>query len=512
MTNYAPSRQAKRQAAAELELRQRKRAQELFEHEKEIARCEKSCEYFLRNFVFIYDATLSMWLRFDLWDAQVRLLEELADNRKVVILKARQLGISYLVLGYCLHLMLFKPAATVCLFSKGDDEAVELLDFRLKGMHDRLPTWLQADSYTNNKHELLLANGSRATAFATTGGRSYTATLAIVDEADFVLDLATLMNAVEPIVDAGGQLVVLSTPDKAKPMSLFKNIFRAASARANEYKEIFLSWRARPSRTQEWYDQKKQASLADTGALDKVHQEYPETALQALAPRSLDKAIPAAWVEMCYVKALPIVPPGMPEVTGLTVYQVPKVGMRYVIGADPAEGNPTSDDSSLHVLELDSGEEAARFVGKFTPNVFGGRILNLSDWYNKAGILPERNNHGHAVILYLQNNGAGGRIIMGTDHKPGWNSNGPGKIRLYDEATEAFRTRNTTLHSTRTYDQLVSIESGSLRAPANMPDDEADSYALSLLARVLGQPNTTQTNYMTEPKKLEKENDEYWER
>ena len=56
-----------------------------------------------------------------------------------------------------------------------------------------------------------------ALAFPTTGGRSYTATLAIVDEADHTEDLDALLNAVKPTIDAGGRLILVSTVDKTRP-------------------------------------------------------------------------------------------------------------------------------------------------------------------------------------------------------------------------------------------------------------------------------------------------------
>ena len=53
-----------------------------------------------------------------------------------------------------------------------------------------------------------------------------------------------------------------------------------------------------------------------------------------------------------------------PSITGLSVYIQPSSlldGRRrsFVVGGDPAEGNPTSDDSALTVLDVTSGEEAA---------------------------------------------------------------------------------------------------------------------------------------------------------
>ncbi len=81
--------------------------------------------------------------------------------------------------------MLFRPAATVLLFSKRDDEAVHLLSFRLRGMYERLPPPLQAAAIArDDAHEFRLPTARRRWRFLTTGGRSYTASLAIVDEAD----------------------------------------------------------------------------------------------------------------------------------------------------------------------------------------------------------------------------------------------------------------------------------------------------------------------------------------
>ena len=100
-------------------------------------------------------------------------------------------------------------------------------------MYDRLPPLFQAarDRPRDNAHEFRLSNGSVALAFPTTGGRSYTASLAIVDEADHTDDLDGLLNAVKPTIDAGGRLVLLSTVDKSRPESPLKRIYRAAVAR-----------------------------------------------------------------------------------------------------------------------------------------------------------------------------------------------------------------------------------------------------------------------------------------
>lgn len=467
---------------------------------EEWLRCQMSCEYFTSRWVQIYDATSSAWLPFHPWPAQVDILNDLQEYRMVIILKARQLGISWVVLAYALWRMIFYPAATVSIFSKRDDEAVDMLDFRLKGMNERLPPFLRASASTDARHQWLLSNGSRAMAFPATAGRSYTSTIAIVDEADYVKDLPSLMNAVQPTVDAGGQMIVLSTPDKSEPQSLFKRMYISARQHLNEYKHIFLSWRARPGRTQEWYNRKKQSVLAEKGALDDLHQEYPATDTEALAPNSQDKRIPATWIELCYDERTPLdpltLPVGAPTLPGLDIYRLPRFGEQFVLGADPAEGNPTSDDSAFSVLDRATGEECAAFAGKVQPAVFGAYIKAAALYFNRAGTLVERNNHGHAVLLWLSEHATQIPILMGEDGRAGWLSNSQGKTTMYDSATEAFRLLDTTLHNFATYVQLASIEGATLRAPKEEPDDRADSYALAVLARSRKAPTTHQSNYM----------------
>jgi len=239
--------------------------------------CNKSFTYWLDRYGTLYDATARGWTRFRLWSSQAEVADSLARERLVIILKARQLGMTWLVVGRALWLMLFRPAATVLLFSQRDDEAVHLLGFRLAGMYERLPAWQHVRSVSvRNAHEFRLSNGSAALAFPTTGGRSYTATLAIVDEADHVGgsaggdSLDALLDAVKPTVDGGGSLVLLSTVDKDRPQSAFKRIYRAARQGESGWHAIFLPWSARPERDPAWYAAQRQDILARTGTLDSL--------------------------------------------------------------------------------------------------------------------------------------------------------------------------------------------------------------------------------------------------
>lgn len=453
-------------------------------------KCANSPIYWINEYVYIYDATLRDWIPFRLWKEQAITLKQILNNLLVIILKARQLGLTWLVLAFALWLMLFHPAATVLIFSRRDDEAVYLLGAeRLKGMYNRLPRWMQAqDVVIDSGHEWRLSNGSVARAFPTNAGDSYTATLAIVDEADLVPDLGRLMNAVKPTIDGGGRMILLSRADNSQPESEFKKIYRAARAKLNSWCAIFLPWYVRPDRDREWYERISRDILSNTGSLDDLHQQYPADDVEALAPRTLDKRIAPEWILSIYQAMDPITGTEAPAIPGLEVYAEPKKNRQYVIGVDPAEGNPTSDDSALTVMDLLTGEEAATLAGKFQPSTTGAHINAIGQYYNQAAVMVERNNHGHAVLLWLRDNSKLTRLT-GHDGKEGWFSTTLGKALLYDAAADACRDGEVILHSFETYTQLSSIEGSTLLAPEGQQDDRADSFALANVART--KPRTT---------------------
>jgi hypothetical protein len=475
-------------------------------------KCSRSVVYFVLVYVWIYNATTTRWLKFELWEAQRQTLAQFVDAGKVIILKARQLGISWLVLSYCLWKMLFRASATILLFSLATSESEELL-LRLKGMYEHLPDWLQCRAVVkNNEREWVLSNGSRALAFSTRGGRSYTGTVAVIDEADFVPNLADFLNAIKPTTDAGGQLFLISTSDKARPLSAFKMLFRAAWRGLNDYLALFLPWHARPGRTDEWYRRIAADMRAQRGSDDDLHQEYPATPEEALAARSLDKRIPADWVDGVFQEASgrprtadggprtadggrqtagrgPQTADGgrqgavggVPGLPGLVVFRLPEAGRWYVVGADSAEGNPNSDESAAVVLDADSLEQVAVLAGRFQPATFAAYVDELAIFFNGAAVLPERNNHGHSFILWMAENGRV-QLLAGTDGKPGWLSNVRGKTLMYDKMTDVCRDGETILHDNETAVQLASIEASTLRAPEGMHDDRADALALAVAA------------------------------
>lgn len=475
---------------------------------REWRRCYKSVTYFIRKYVKILDGTTGQWIPFELWSAQAQALKEISLHQLIVILKARQIGLSWLVLAYALHKMIFSPIATILIFSKRDDEAVYLLgEDRLKGMFRRLPAFLKEDLYPtyNNDHVWKLSNGSIARAFPTTGGDSYTATLAIIDEADLVENFDKMISAVKPTIDAGGQMIALSRANKDDPGSGFKRTYKAALKKGSQWHPIFLPWHVRPERTQQWYQNVKADAFERTGAHDETWEQYPATAEEALAPRSLSKRIPPEWLKRVYTamdplqlgktKGVPSLPP-----LSLKVYRLPEKGRRYVIGIDTAGGNFHSDDSAISIFDH-KGEEVALAVGKWEPDTTAEYAYQLAKWYNNAYIMPERNNHGSGVLTWFRSHAKRANLMLGWDAprsptgkilpidrkakrgdtiRYGWLSNNKGKATMYNEIATSCRDSTIIIHSFEVWEQLSSIEASTLLAPTGFPDDIADAAAIAV--------------------------------
>jgi hypothetical protein len=228
---------------------------------------------------------------FRLWEAQRGLLEDMHREDRLLILKARQLGISWLCCAYALWLCLHKPGRVVLSFSKGQDEANELLR-RVTVMYERLTPELRASLPTllkANTEEIAWDNGSRVKSMPATpsAGRTFTASLAIMDEAAFMAYADRLYTALKPTIDGGGKLIILSTANGRS--NLFYDLVQRSLAGAGRFVFRFLPWHVRPGRDAAWYD----ATAAD--AVDESHmkQEYPATADEAFEATDISTFLPA---------------------------------------------------------------------------------------------------------------------------------------------------------------------------------------------------------------------------
>ena len=224
---------------------------------------------------------------FALWPAQQAVLATLIAQPQTVILKARQLGLSWLVIAYATWLCLHHAYQNVLVFSKDQTSANEMIR-RAKGIYNRLkekPAQLARDNVTL----LEWSNGSRIQSFAATedAGSSFTASLTILDEFAKMHYADELYTSVKPTINDGGRIIIVST---AKGLgNAFHKLWGAAQKGENSFTPIFLPWTARPTRTPDWY-----ARTAADAVSDAHHkQEYPATSDEAFTDLDNERFLPS---------------------------------------------------------------------------------------------------------------------------------------------------------------------------------------------------------------------------
>ena len=256
--------------------------------ESEYEYCRGHLEYFVDKYGHIEDKQAEILIQpFKLWDEQINAIRQFRDNRLNVILKARQLGITWLVLHYALW-VLINPGRTVIGFSRTEDEAQELIrrttvildNMRslISPKNEQPVNWANAIWENTSLTLTIHFPGLPDSVFkcfpsSPNAGRSFTANLIIFDEWAFQQFAEEIWTAAFPTINSpnGGQVIGLSTIDRG---SFFEKVYTDPD---NGFNKIFIPWYADPSRNEGWYERTKRAMG------DLITQEYPSTVEEALA-------------------------------------------------------------------------------------------------------------------------------------------------------------------------------------------------------------------------------------
>jgi hypothetical protein len=481
---------------------------------EEMAHCKVDPIYWVNTYCNIYDNESKGWIPFTLWPAQVDAAHMFLEEQFVMSLKARQLGLTWLwALALPLWEMLFQPISETLLFSQGEVEALELLsEQRLRGMYSHLPDWMRLGiGSADSKSEFRLSNGSGARALPPTrGGDSRTVTRLVIDEADLIPNFSELLARAEPTVGRSGRIAIIGRAAKNMPNSPFKKMYKAARANESKFKSIFIPWYAHPERTQAWYDEQKRDIFNRDGSLDALAEQYPATDTEALAARSLDKRFLAEIIAKVSHEAKQLQNVAeAPAIPGLRIYKLPEPGHTYGIGADASGGKTDGDPAVACVVDAVTREQVTVLEGKYEADVFGDFVADLAEYYNKAIVLPELNNHGLLLLKTLQARHVSlrsGISRRGDTGKPGWLTTEPSKNMLYDTVAKVFQDVMKEAEQTgtgvypvicdfKTASEISGLDINTLSAPEGEHDDHSMAYALAQMCVYRGTPSMFQVEH-----------------
>ncbi len=479
-----------------------------------------------------------------------------------VILKARQIGFSTLIAAILFTMTLYSPYRESLVVSDKDDHTERIFQMYQR-FYDNLPEALRP-ALSSNKRGTTLSTANESTIQVETVSEDLArgATLRGAHLSEFGMwrkqkeALASLANAVPTSPDS--MIFIEST---AKGMNFFRELYRSAESGQNRrFRAHFAPWYRNAGYVLPYYGEELmregpygdevrlygeyeakgmtlphlmwRRSQIDAMGLELFHQEnptYPDEAFLSTGVSVFDSnrvqrrleesATEKYWKRgrfefrktvdssdrRTYVEDVRFVE----DPTGdVTVYEPPRPGYPYVIGADPA-GISGKDWFVAQVLRHDDSERAqvAQFRRqRMDPDEFGIQLYCLGTWYNRALIAVETNmgqapnkqlaKAGYPRIYVRQDDQSYGEDVL---NKYGVSTQGSNKEDMVNAMKARFRDRPsefrdpTLLGEMLVYGVLdVGTRGNYVMGPlvGGAHDDCVMSYAIALRAAQSGQMTT----------------------
>lgn len=159
-------------------------------------------------------------------------------------------------------------------------------------------------------------------------------------------------------------------------------------------------------------------------------------------------------------------------------------GRRYIIGVDPAGGGTEGDYACAQVIERSTGMQCAELYGHFTPRDLAVQVATLSKEYDGALIAVERNNHGHAVLAHLLNDGRENVYCSGK--QAGWLTTAVSRPRMIENFGAVLMAAPELFSSVRLLQEcrtFVRQSDGTTGAMSGSHDDAVMAMAVALAVR-----------------------------
>ncbi len=222
----------------------------------ELKKVHANFTYFLVNYVFTLDSQAGRGTQpIPDWPCVYKIATNLGKARQTVILKSRQMLVSWILAAYALHQSMYFTGSNVLVVSKGGRESREIGD-RANFIYRHLPDWLKVPNKPNAQYgEVAFPSmDSRYICLPSTDdiGRTFSGNLIILDEMAYLPFGSLIMGALAPIIDVKGRFVGVSTPNGKD--SLFYPVWHEDNP---DIQKVKLHYTERPDRDESWVKRMK---------------------------------------------------------------------------------------------------------------------------------------------------------------------------------------------------------------------------------------------------------------
>jgi len=459
---------------------------------EEYKKCLESPAYFMSKYVKIQHATKGT-IKFELYEFQAKTVNQFKEHDYNIILKCRQMGISTLVAGYSLWLMLFHSDKNILVIATKQDVAKNLVT-KVRFMNDNLPSWLKVVCTEDNRLSLRFKNGSQIKAVASSpdAGRSEALSLLIIDEVAFVDDIDEIWTSAQSTLSTGGKAILLSTPNGVG--NFFHKTWIEAESGENKFNTIKLHWTLHPEYNEAWRKE-QDVALGERKAAQECDCDFISSGNTVIDPMLLQ------WYKQTHMKD-PIEKRGVDH--GYWIWDYPDYTKQYLVSADVGRGD-ASDFSAFQIFDIKDLKQVAEYRGKVGTKDFGNMLIAVSTEFNNALLVIENANIGWAVLQEVIDKNYANLFYSSADlqyvdveqqmtnkinkqeknMKPGFTTSLKSRPLMISKMEAYMREKSVIVQSVRTLDELfVFIWNGAkAEAASGYNDDLVMSLAINLWVR-----------------------------
>jgi hypothetical protein len=171
---------------------------------------------------------------------------------------------------------------------------------------------------------------------------------------------------------------------------------------------------------------------------------------------------------------------------GTLIYSKYDKTKKYVCGADVSEG-VNRDFSVGVIIEANSRKVVAVLRGQWKPYDFAHQLNNFCKRYSSSGtnmplLAVERNNHGHAVLLELNENIGYSNLYVHADEKLGWRTDSITRPVMVDNFVNAIENSYLEIPDKTILNECLTLinNKGKIEAADGKHDDTIIASAIAL--------------------------------
>jgi hypothetical protein len=171
----------------------------------------------------------------------------------------------------------------------------------------------------------------------------------------------------------------------------------------------------------------------------------------------------------------------------LKLYVPHRNSHRYAVGVDTSEG--IGGDNSVAVMfDVNTREQVAVLcAGKSRPSDFAHEVYRLCEKYMSPAmgwplLGVERNNHGHAVLLELDEHIGYHNLYVHRDERKGWLTDRVTRPLMIDTFIDGVEKQSVKLNDLETFQECLTLidDEGKVQAAEGKKDDRVIASAIGL--------------------------------